>query len=370
MKTKLPRQEFLEALGAVAAVAGGRTTKPVLGCVHIASEGESLELSAGDGEVGLHVRVGAFTVGEPGELVVSAERLLAIVREMPDAEVQLESDERHCVIRGVGSEFRIFLYPPGEFPTIPTFDTDPDIVLDGHCLRRMIELTSYAAAREMTRYAINGILWEKRGKRLRLVATDGRRLACASGTVGRSGPEDFDIIVPLKAMSVFERVFAPQRSGEEWPVDIAVTPNQLLLRSGGCVLVTVLVEGTFPKYEEVIPKASNKVAEANRLELYSAVRRAALLTSEESRAIRMKFSSDGLTVSARSAEEGEARVELPVKYEGDALEIGFNPAFIAEVLKALDCENVRLELQDSFRPGVISGSDKGAFLYVIMPVSL
>jgi DNA polymerase-3 subunit beta len=325
MKTRLPRQEFLDALTAAAAVAGGRTTKPILGCVKLATEADTLQVTATDGEMGLRLGVGTFSVDEPGEAVVAADRLLNIVREMPDAEIGLSTTERHCIVQGEGSEFKIFMHPPGDFPPVPGFEDEPDLIVDGTHLWRMINLTIYAAARETSRYAINGVLWQKTGKRLYLVATDGRRLARAGGSVAKSSSADFQVIVPAKALNVFERVFAPARDRGEWTVDIKVMPNQALFRSGDRLLSTALVEGNFPNYEDVLPKECDKLATINRIEFYSAVRRAALLTTDESRAVRLHFEGEELVITGQSPEQGEARVQMPVQYEGQPLEIGFNP---------------------------------------------
>jgi DNA polymerase-3 subunit beta len=370
MKTKLPRQEFLDALTAIATVAGGRTTKPILGCVRIATEADTVELSATDGEAALRIAVGSFAVDRPGQAVVPAERLLSIVREMPDAEIHLEADERHCIVRGAGSEFKVFVHPAAEFPAIPVFDDEPDLVVDGAQLWRMISLTIYAAARETGRYAINGVLWEKRGKKLFLIATDGRRLARAGGSVAQSTSGDFEAIIPAKALMVFERVFAPGRENGEWTVNVKVMPNQIVLRSGGRMLSSALVEGNFPKYDEVIPKDCNRVATINRVELHGAIKRAALLTSDEARAVKLSFEKGQLVITAQSPEQGEARVEMPIEFTGEPMAIGFNPGFVMDALRALPYENVRIELQESFRPGVLCGEDKSEFLYVVMPVSL
>ena len=370
MKTRLPREELAEALTAVAAIAGGRTTKPILGCVRITTEGEAIELSATDGEAALRLRVGSFRVEEPGEAVVPADQLHNIVRELPDAEIRLDADGRFFTVCGAGSEFKVFTLASADYPPVPSFDDEPDLVMDGRQLWRMISLTSYAAARETSRYAINGVLWEKRGKRLHLVATDGRRLARSSGAVTRSSAADFEVIVPIKALIAFERVFGHCHEQEDWTIDIKVMPNQILLRSGDRMLSTVLIEGTFPKYDEVIPRDSTRQALVNRAELVAGIRQAALLASEEARAVRLSFAADLLVITAQSAEHGEARVELPVEFKGEALQIGFNPAFFNDALKVLNVPNVRLEFQDSFRPGVISGDDLADFLYVIMPVSL
>lgn len=370
MKTRLPRQEFLDALIAVAAIAGGRTTKPILSCVRVSTEADAVELSATDGEAALRLRVSAFSVEEPGTAVISAERLLSIVRELADAEIRLDADDRHCIVRGAGSEFKIYVQPAADFPAIPTFEDEPDLVIDGRQLWQMIGLTVYAAARETSRYAINGVLWEKRGKRLYLVATDGRRLARAGGSITRSTSADFEAIVPVKALTAFERVFAASKEQQDWAIDIKIMPNQIVLRTGERMLATVLVEGNFPKYEDVIPRDSNKLAKIDRQEFYGAIRRAALLTSDEARAVKLAFEDGQLVITAQSPEQGEARIELPVEYEGEAMAIGFNPAFVNDALKALTYKTVRVELQDSFRPGIVCGDDKNDFLYVVMPVSL
>jgi DNA polymerase III subunit beta len=370
MKTRLPRQEFLDALIAVATVASGRTTKPILSCVKVATEGDRVELSATDGEAALRLGVGSFSVTEPGEAVVPADRLLSIIREMPDAEIRFEADSRYCTVYGAGSEFKIFVHPAADFPAMPQFEDEPDMVVDGWQLSRMINQTIYAAARETSRYAINGLLWQKKGKRLFLVATDGRRLARAGGSILKPNAADFEAIVPAKALSAFERVFGPGKGQDEWTIDIKIMPNQILLRSGDRMLATVLVEGNFPNYEEVIPKDNNKLAQLDRLELNSAIRRAALLTSDEARAVKLSFEGDQLVITAQSPEQGEARIEVPVTYKGEPVAIGFNPAFVNDALKALSYEVVRLELQDGFRPGIFCGEDKSDFLYVVMPVSL
>ncbi len=370
MKIRLPRQELLDALTATAAVVSGRTTKPILACVKLATDGDALELSATDGEIALRLGVEAFAIEKPGTAIISAERILGIVREMPDAEILIEADDKACFVRGEGSELKIYVQPAADFPAIPGFDDEPDLVVDSRQLWRMIELTLYAAARETSRYAINGVLWEQCGKRLYLVATDGRRLARAGGAIVESSTADFEAIVPAKALNVFERVFNPSKERGESRLEIKVMPNQIVLRSGDRLLSTARVEGNFPKYEDVIPKETSRRARVSRTDLYSAIRRAALLTTDEARAVKLAFSSEGLVITANSPEQGEARVELPIEFEGEPLEIGFNPNFVNDALKAWDADTVNIELHESFRPGVLCGEDKSEFLYVVMPVSL
>ena len=370
MKVRLPRQEFQEALAAVNSLIGSRTTKPILACVRLSVQGETLELIASDGEATIRSSIKEVVVDEPGVAVLGAERLLSIVRELVDVEIVLEVDERQCVIRAEGSEFRLFVQNVADCPPVPEFGDEVELVVDGHELRRMIVMTLYAAARETSRYAFNGVLWDKRGKRLCLVATDGRRLARAGGSLIVSKSADFEVIVPAKALMVFERVFGAPRGTEEARVDVHVMPNQMLLRWQGCVLSTVLLEGRFPKYEEVIPQDNTRKARINRMDFHAAIRRAALLTMEDSRAVRLSFDQSELVITSQSPEQGEARIELPIEYEGEALEIGFNPTFVGDALKVMPFDDVRLEMSESGRPGVLYGADKEDFLYVVMPISL
>lgn len=370
MKAILPRQDFQDALGAIATVTSGRTTKPILACVKVTAQNGAIELSATDGEAGLRISAPALAVERPGEAVIPADRLLSIVRELSDVEIVLETDDRHCSIRGAGSNFRIFVMNPADFPPVAIFEDEPDMVMDGSELRRMIGLTIFAAAKETGRYAINGVLWKKTAKRLFLVATDGRRLARSGGAIRESSAGEFQAIVPARALAILEKVFSPPRDGAAWTIDIKVYPNRVVLRSGGRILSTVLVEGHFPDYEKVIPEITSKRARIERGELLAAVKRAALLTTDESRAVRLSLDGSTLVISSQSPEQGDARVEAPMRYEGAPIDIGFNPNFLQDALRAIPYEQIVLELHEDFRPGTISGEDKSEFLYVVMPVQL
>lgn len=370
MKATLPRSEFLDALQAACLLAAGRTPRPILNCVHLKLAGDALELATTDGESALRANVPCLAAERRGETVVNADRLLQIVRESPDVELGLRADDRHCVISGEGSEFKIFVQSAADFPPVPRFEEAPDLVVDGRELSRMVALTLYAAARETSRYAINGVLWQKSGKQLFLVATDGRRLARAGGRLIEASTGDFEAIVPAKALSVFERVLPQTKGDENRQVEVKILPNQLLMRFGGRMLATALVDGHFPKYQEVIPKENDKRVELDRAAFHAAIRRAALLTTEESRAVRLSVSKDKVTISANAPEQGEARVEMAAESTGGDVEVGFNPAFLGDALKVLTEERVQLELSESFKPGILCGVDKDDFLYVIMPVTL
>lgn len=369
MKLSLPRIEFVDALSAIQTIVGGRTPKPILGCVRLATSGDVIELGASDGEASLRLNVPAFKVERGGSAAIPSDRLLSITREMPDSEIALECDGQSCTVRGVGSKFKIFTFPVDDFPALPQFADRADLVLDAAMLQRMIARTIFSAARETGRYAINGVLWQKIGRRLFLVATDGRRLSRAGGGIAEDSASDFQAIVPVKALRAFERVFNPPKERSNWTIDVQVMPNQILLRGGDRQLGTALAEGHFPKYEDVIPKDLDCLARISRVDLLSGIRRAALLTSDEARAIRLSFSAEQLVISAQSAEQGEARVELPMRFEGKPAEIGFNANFLADVLGVLTLDEIFIEIKDGFRPAIVRGEDRAEFQYVVMPVS-
>jgi len=321
-------------------------------------------ISATDLEIGVRVAVAQTEVKKPGEALVPADKLMQIARESVEDTLALETDGEKCHIRGADSHFEIYGQDPKEFPPVPDLEGEPDFEMEAAELQQLIERTIFAVAKENTRYAINGVLWEKDGGKLALVATDGRRLAWAAGPAGKVAGEDKQRIVPAKTVGVLQRIL----SHIEGPVAVQLTENQFLVRGGAYVLSSALVEGHFPQYGEVVPKGNDKKVELNTAELLSGVKRAALLTNEQSKGIRMRFEEGKLVLSSRAPEQGEATIAMPIEYSQDVLEVGFNPVFLAEALRVVGVPVVTFEMQDANRPGLLRSGDE--FFYVIMPVSL
>ncbi len=392
MKVICDRAALSSAVALVAGVVNPRSPKPQLACVKLTAKKPSgstpgaLTLAATDGEVSLRMSLAQAEVQEAGELLVPAERLRAIVQaEEGDPTLTLESDQDVCVIKGQDAKFKVFGYPATEFPPVPEFpaaDAASDIfAIAPEMLQRLISRTIFSVARENSRYAINGVLLRRQGKKLEMVATDGRRLALARGTAesAGSGEKSVSCIIQTKALNLLSRLVGEP----EGSVRVAITSNQVIFSidegdaknsAGATVLASSLVEGTFPPYEDVIPKDQDKKAKFDVGVLSSAVRRAGILTNEESRGVRMAFGgekggSKTVKLASRTPELGEAEVNVEVEaYEGGEIEIGFNPAYISDALKVLSDEQVMLELKAPNKPGVIkSGPD---FLYVVMPVNL
>lgn len=375
MKVICDRAALVEAVNIIGGVVMGRTPTPVLQCVKLTASEGRLTLAATDLEVGLRLSVDQVDVQKGGEALIPADKLTQIVRACDDPTLTLETKEHTMHIRGQGSHFTVFGYDPKEAPAVREFgEAKVDCQIEAGTLKTLISRTLFAAAAEHSRYAINGVLFERDGKKIRFVATDGRRLAVARGEArpaADSGANKISCIIPTKALNLLNKLIV----NPEVTISLAIEENQALFSVGSgpehdaAVLSTNLVEGAFPPFEDVIPKDQDKKVTFDATTLSSAIRRAALLTNEESKGVRLSFSDNKLTLTSRAPEMGEAEIHLDLdKYDGDPLEIGFNPGFITDALKVVDGQQVIIELKAPNKPGVLrTGSE---FTYVIMPVNL
>lgn len=414
MKIICDRAALLEAVNVVAAVVPQRSPSPALSCVKLTAGkngnvGE-LTLAGTDAETSVQLTIHQVDVSQTGVAIVPAHKLQQIVGglDQSDPTVTLELDGEQCSIKGANSRFKVFTYPAADYPPLPDFAAvvggsapQPARAVFTHQagpLLRLIARTVFATARETSRYAINGVLMKRDGKRLEMVATDGRRLArCATSVKADAAAKEAgptQCIVPTKALNLLQRL----AGDPDGALQVAITDNRVFFgihhpamaegkgkKGGGgggggaegavgplkAVLSSALVEGQFPPFEDVIPKDSDKKITATTEGLSRAVRQAAVLTNEESRGVKMAFSSKAKKVrlSSRAPEMGESEVDCDLsEYVGDDIEISFNPQFITEALKAVDEPEVTLEMKAPNKPGLLrAGSD---FLYVVMPVNL
>ncbi len=366
MKANFNRSALAEALGLLTSVVPSRTPKPILRCVQITADKKEVRMCATDLEVGINYLISEVQVDKPGEVIVPADRLAAIVRESVDEVLVLESSEGICKITGSDSHFTIYGHEPGQYPVVPDFDGAGDIKISLANLQSGIEQCLFAAAKESSRYAINGVLWEIKDKKLMLVATDGRRLArCrVSLAAAPKGEVPPNILVPSKAMGLLDKIGA----GEKDAVAVKLVDNQILMSCANVVISSNLVEGNFPKYEDIIPTDYDKKLSLSTEAVLSAVRRASLLTSEESRGIKLSLQKGKMVFSGRAPETGDAQVDMPVDYKGEPIEIGFSPQFLIDVLRVIKAPEFDFELGQSDRPGLIKSGTN--FLYVLMPINL
>ncbi len=373
MKVICNRGALLEALTVTSNVVQARTPKPVLQCVKITAADDRLTIAATDLEVAIRYSDTQVQIEQAGETLVPADKFRDIVRESVDdtlaIEVSTDKDGAggtFANIRGQDSHFKIFTQKVGDFPPVPDFEGEADFELPGGQLKQLIGQTLFAAAKEPGRYNFNGVLTVAKGKKINLISTDGRRLAMAKGDLASDKLEKdgAKVIIPSKALNLIDKLI----DDPEEMVGFQVRENQVIFHTSSATLTTNLVEGQFPPYEDVIPKDTDKKMTAATADFLSAIRRAALLTTEESRGVKMHFSKKGLVLTSRSPEAGEATINFACKYEGADVEIGFNPAFLTEALRVVDSDEISLEMSAPNRPGLLKGGAN--FLYVIMPVNL
>ena len=374
MKVICNRGALLEALSVASSVVQSRTPKPVLQCVKLTAGDDRLTLSATDMEVSIRYVDTQVQVEQPGETLVPADKFRDIVRESVDDTLAIEvSAEKDAVggtfanIRGQDSHFKIFTQKSSEFPPVPDFEGEADFELPGGHVKQLIGQTLFSAAKEVGRQNFTGVLAAVVGKKIEMVSTDGRRLAMAKGDLAASDklPKDgAKVIIPTKALQLIDKLIDDPAE----MVGFQIRENRVIFHTASCTLTSNLIEGTFPPYNDVIPKEADKKMTAATADFLSAVRRAQLMTTEESKGIKMFFSKKGLVLTSRSPEAGEATINFACKYDGADIEIGFNPAFLTEALRVVDSDEVSLEMTAPNRPGLLRGGPN--FVYVIMPVNL
>jgi DNA polymerase-3 subunit beta len=363
MEIQVPREPFLRALQLVQNIVEPRQTLPILANVLLEAEGSGLRVAATDLEVGARVTVPA-TVTKPGAITLAARKLVELVRELPPQPVTLKLQENGWVQLLCGpAAFRLVGLPAEEYPPFETGDADGWVTIDAARLRGMLARTSYAMSQDESRPFLNGVYLLVRKGEMRVVATDGHRLAYARTAV--EGATDMSGIVPRKAVVEMGRVL----SGSE-EASLAVRENQFLLRTGGFALASKLVEGTFPSYESVLPKGHPRRLLVERELLIAALRRVSVVADDRTRPIRLTLAAGGLRLSASSQELGEAEEVLPAECPGDELTIGFNARYVLEALGPMEGERVSVELKDPLSPGVFKSAADEDHLCVIMPMRI
>ena len=378
MKVICNRAALLEAISIVSSVVPSRSPKPVLSCIKLSAQQDKLTISGTDLEVSINFTDAQVQIDQPGETLVPADKMRDIVRESTDDTLALSVEGSEMNVRGADSHFKIFTQNASDFPPMPNpAEGAAEYEIAAGTLKSMISQTLFATSKEGTRYAFNGVLVAIEKQQIIMVATDGRRLAQSRGELTRIGkPADAtpkgsatggakpNHIIPAKSLGMVDKLLG----NAEDTVLITLGDNQATFATPDASLTTNLLEGQFPPYEEVIPKETDKKMVAGTADLLSAVRRAALLTAEDSKGVRMEFTKKGLTLTSRNPEAGEAKVDFACKFDGADVTIGFNPAFLGDALKVVDTDEVTFELTAPNRPGLLKAGTN--FVYVIMPVNL
>ena len=361
MKFRIARDAFLDSLQQVQHVVSTRTTLPILSNVLIEASGGSLRLTTTDLDVGVSGTVDA-EVSKEGSTTMPVKRLVSIIRELPDAEVEVAVDAKDVASITCGpSFFKIIGLAHGEFPPLPDFKEAKEYKIPQGLLRESLKKTSYAISNDETRYVLNGIFTAFKEGKLTLVATDGRRLAMVENDLEFPASHETDFIIPTKAVQELQRLL-----GDEGDAIARLSDNQIVFEVGSSVIVSKLIEGNYPNYRQVIPGEAKETLKLGREALLETARRVSLLSSEKSNSVKLVVGDGGIDVTANSPDIGEAKESMSVNYGGKEIAIAFNPEFLMAPLRNLEDEEVQLDLIDEMSPGVLRGS--GSFLYVLMPM--
>ncbi|MYC27400.1 MAG: DNA polymerase III subunit beta [Nitrospira sp. SB0662_bin_26] len=374
MRVTVEREVLLTALHRVQGIVEKRNTMPSLANVLLEAKKEGLDISATDLELGMRGLYKA-TVEEPGSVTFSARKLYEILKEIKDQEIAMtvSSDCLVTITTGRG-EFKVVGLPSKDFPPLPAIERDGLIPLPGTGLLQLIRKTLFAVGDNDTRYVLNGLLVVVTGAggtpMIRLVGTDGHRLAMAEqklATDKKSSPEQEEkVIVPKKAAAEIRRLL---EEDEDEPM-IGFTKNMLIFRKSGLVLTSRLMEGNYPNYQQVIPKAGNKQITVNRDDLEGALRRVSVLSQNKTYAVKLTFSKKAITLFSSHPDMGEANEEIPASFNGEEFSAGFNARYLLDVLSVLESETVVLNMEASLSPCLIREKDNALFQAVVMPVKV
>jgi len=363
MKFSITKESFLKGLQQVQSVISTHSTLPILFNVLLKAEKQKLSLVATDLAVSMRCNVEA-NIKKTGASTFPARRLLNIVRELPQEEVEIEvMDNNVAAIQCGSSAYKIFGLAADEFPPLPSFDDSRSITINQGTFKEMLKKTVYAASVDESRQILNGIMLGMREQKLTMVATDGRRLALVEQEIEVPPDAQSDLVIPTKTVNELIKVL-----GDEGTVKIQSLPNMVAFDMGDVLITSKLIEGSYPNFKQVIPSQCEERITMDRENLLAAIRRVALLTSEKNPSVKLTFAKNQVQIIVVTPDVGEAHESIPIKYTGKSIAMVFNPEYLMDPLRNLTGDEVAIELVDEMSPAVIKCDIP--FLYVLMPLRL
>lgn len=368
MRFTISREKLQEGLTAVTATIPAKTTLPVLANILVETTEKGIRLSGTDLDIAVSTEVAA-DVEASGAITIPAKKLSEIARELPPSPVKIASAGEQRVTLDCGrSHFKILGLPRDEFPSFPAVRFNESWRIRSGELQKLISHTSFAVSTEESRPILNGVLWELRPEMMRMVATNGHRLAKMELPIKTAAAPSAELIVPPKALEQVRRLFP-----EDEELEIARGENHLGFRSPFTAVFTRLIEGPYPPYNEVIPRDNNRIGIADRAALTSALRRMSVIASDQTHRIRLSFNAALVRFSVQTPDLGEATDELPIRFTGDPLDIGFNANYLLEILRYIPTEEVKLTFKAPERAATLEPegwSDPASYLCLVMPLRL
>jgi len=363
MKFNITKDLLIKNVQTVQSAINTKSTLPILSNILIEADEEDITLTATDLDIGIISKI-PIKPNLTGSITIPAKKFADIIKELPETDISISVKKNNAVsIECQNGSFKIMGLPKDEFPQVPEFKDKESITIQQKKLKEMLGMTSFAVSHDETRYVLNGILFIIKPACIRLVATDGRRLALIESKMQLPKTHERKAIVPTKAVDELARIL-----GDEGDVRVTFSENQVLFDMGQKRVISRLIEGEFPNYEQVIPKERKEKLVVKRQDILSALRRAALFTNQDSMAVKLEVAKDSLVLSKSTPYIGEAREALAAEYKGKELSVGFNPAYLIDALKNMDLETVGLEIQDPEKPGVVRIGEE--YVYVVLPMQL
>ena len=371
MRFKSTKNILMSAIQTVEGAVATKTTLPILSNVLIEARNDIIIFNATDLDIGIVYRAKA-EVQEEGAITVPAKRFADIIKELPHGDVSINVRKNFNMLLDCAEcSFRLIGLPKEEFPSIPKFNDKESITIKQSLLKKLLKKVSFAMSRDETRYVLNGTMFSLKSKSIRLVATDGRRLAL----IEVKSPieiEKKEVIIPVKTINELNRILK-----EEGQVKLIFTENQVAFELNGTVIISRLIEGEFPNYEQVIPKEKKSEKQEkiriNKEKFLAAVKRASLFTSQDSQSIKIDVFKNKLVVSKMTPDIGDVKEDIAMDYTGNEITVGFNPWYLMDVLKNLKEETIDFELINADKPGVFREDlqdENGFYVYIVLPMQL
>jgi DNA polymerase III beta subunit len=315
-------------------------------------------------EVSVSYLIDSVEVLTPGKMVGPEIQISSIVKEWTEEDIEITEEDKKCVIKGKDNFFKILCTDPDGFPTIPQFIEEECVEIDKDVLLDMIKKTAFIILGDRTKHGTSGVFLEINGNHVKMVANDGRRLSEVKKKIDNPQGISKSCIIPIKGILQMQRIASEQ----EDLVKLRIEEKRLFVKTKNSTLCSQLLEGQYPKYEEVIPTNLDKKISMDRSKFASAIRRVSIMTTDEYKLLRFKFSGETLEIKCLSPDVGESKTVIPVEYSGEELEIGLNPEFLLDFLKNVDSEGILLELKDPGTAGVLKVG--AGCTYVVMPMNL
>ena len=363
---KASRDALLKPLQVVSGIVERRQTLPILANILVRKDGDRVSFTATDLEIQIQTSADIGAGKDAAATTVAARKLVDILRALPEADVALSLTNKKLAIASGKSRFNLQTLAAEEFPTVAQAEFTADFTLAASTFKYLLAMVHFAMAQQDIRYYLNGMLLVVDGATVRAVATDGHRLALCEVTKDGASAGKIEAIIPRKTVLELARLLPDSDD----PVRVQMAANQVKVSFADIELVSKLVEGKFPDYQRVLPASNTKVFSIGREDLMHALQRAAILTTDKFKGVRMLLAAGSLKITSTNADQEDAQDELEIEYGGDGLDIGFNVNYLLDVLGNLKNEQIRFSLGDALGSALITMPDSERFKYVVMPMRI